>query len=336
MLIRENISLQPFNTFHIDVKARYFATFANGDELTEIPVPASGHSPLIVGGGSNILFTRDYDGLVLKNEIPGIAEVHEDAAYVYVKAGAGETWHQFVLYCISRGWGGAENLSLIPGSVGASPIQNIGAYGVELEDIFWCLEAFHIPDKKVVTFTKSDCAFGYRDSVFKQKYKGQFIILNVTYRLSKKPVLNTRYGIIERELLNAGVTVPTIKDVSAAVIRIRSSKLPDPAVTGNAGSFFKNPVVSLDKYQWLESRFPGIIAYASGEGKMKLAAGWMIEQCGWKGQRKGDAGCHDQQALVLVNYGHATGDEIFRLSEEIIASVSKKFDVVLEREVNIV
>jgi len=339
MQILENISLRPYNTFGMDVKARYFSLFSSEDELTEIltsglPSPAS--RLLILGGGSNILFTGDFDGLVLKNGIGGITELHEDGGYVYVKAGAGENWHRFVMYCIGRGWGGVENLSLIPGNVGAAPMQNIGAYGTELTDVFLDLEAFHLREKKRVTFTHSDCAFGYRESVFKNKYQGRFVILNVTFRLRKKPVINTRYGAIEQELERMGVKELSIKAVSDAVIRIRSSKLPDPEKIGNAGSFFKNPSVSVEQYNQLKTSFEQLIAYKNPDGSMKLAAGWLIEQCGWKGFRRGDAGCHEQQALVLVNHGQATGKEIYNLSEEILQSVQEKFGVTLEREVNVI
>ena len=279
--------------------------------------------------------TKDFDGLVLKNEITGIKVIHEDNDYVFVKAGAGENWHQFVLYCIQRNWAGVENLSLIPGNVGASPIQNIGAYGVELEDVFWDLEAYHINEKKLVTFTSNDCAFGYRDSVFKNDLKDQLVILNVTFKLHKKPVFHTSYGEIEQELEKMGVKELTIKAISDAVIRVRTSKLPDPAKIGNAGSFFKNPEISQDQYLELMEKFPAVSAHPLINGNVKLAAAWLIEQCGWKGFRLGDAGCHADQALVLVNYGHAKGDEIYNLSEEILQSVNEKFDITLEREVNI-
>ncbi len=342
MTILENISLKPFCSFGIEARARYFASFANRDELQAILSRSTAGAVYILGGGSNLLFTRDFDGLVLKNEIIGIEELHEDNEYVYIRAGAGQNWHQFVLYCIERNWAGLENLSLIPGNVGASPMQNIGAYGVELEDIFWDLEAWHIKDRKLVTFTRNDCGFGYRDSVFKQKFKDQFVILNVTYQLRKKPRFNTSYGAIEQELEKMGVKELSIKSISDAVIRIRSSKLPDPKLTGNAGSFFKNPSVSAEKFDQLRMHFPGIVAYPNADGSFKLAAGWLIEQTGpipgvsWKGFRRGDAGCHDKQALVLVNYGQATGMEIFNLSEEIILSVRLKYGVDLEREVNII
>lgn len=342
MIIRENISLRSFCSFGIEARARYFASFNNSDELQSLLYEAPSRPLLILGGGSNLLFTRDFDGLVLKNEIKGITELHEDEDYVYVKAGAGENWHQFVLYCINRNWAGLENLSLIPGNVGASPMQNIGAYGKEVEDIFWDLEAWHIKEQRLVTFTKSDCGFGYRESVFKGKYKGQFVILNVTFRLRKKPRFNTSYGAIEQELEKMGVKELSIKAISEAVIRIRSSKLPDPQVIGNAGSFFKNPSVNEEKHALLKEQFPDLVAYPNADGTFKLAAGWLIEQSGpapgisWKGYRRGDAGCHERQALVLVNYGKARGNEIFQLSEEILQSVIQKYGVILEREVNII
>jgi len=335
MQIHEGFSLVPYNTFRIDVKARYFSTFLNIDELSELTTQFSQLTNLVLGGGSNILFTKDYDGAILKNEIKGIELQHEDADHVYVKVGAGENWHQFVLHCIHHNWAGVENLSLIPGNIGASPIQNIGAYGVELDDVFWSLEAFHLSEKKIHTFTATDCEFGYRDSVFKNRYKNEFAILSVTFQLKKKPIYHIGYGAITEELEKMGVKDLSIKAVSQAVINIRSSKLPDPQKIANAGSFFKNPEVATEKYEALKLQFPNIVAYPLAKGSVKLAAGWMIEQCGWKGYRKGDAGCHAKQALVLVNYGNATGKEIYDLSEEILQSVKNKFDVFLEREVNI-
>jgi len=336
MQIHEAFSLLPYNTFRIDVKARYFSTFSNTDELSELTTHDSRLTTLILGGGSNILFTKDHDGAVLKNEIKGIELQHEDADHVYVKVGAGENWHQFVLHCIDHNWAGIENLSLIPGNVGASPIQNIGAYGVELDDVFWSLEAFHLSERKIHTFTATDCEFGYRDSVFKNRYKNEFAILSVTFQLKKKPIYHIGYGAITEELEKMGVKDLSIKAVSQAVINIRSSKLPDPQKIPNAGSFFKNPEVPTEKYEALKLEFPNIVAYPLAKGSVKLAAGWMIEQCGWKGYRKGDAGCHAKQALVLVNYGHAKGKEIYDLSEEILQSVKEKFGVLLEREVNVV
>jgi UDP-N-acetylmuramate dehydrogenase len=342
MEIQENISLKHFNTFGIDVSAKYFAQFNSVNELHELlefnqrPTTNEKRPTLILGGGSNILFTKDFDGLVLKNEMLGIKEIKEDEHHVYVQVGAGVNWHHFVLHCISNGWAGIENLSLIPGNVGASPMQNIGAYGVEIKDVFYSLEAFHIRDKRIVNFSLNDCEFGYRDSVFKRKFKSEFVITDVTYRLNRIPQFNTSYGAIEQELEKMGVKELSIQAISQAVINIRSSKLPDPAVIGNAGSFFKNPEISSSQFAVLSSQHPGIVGYPLPNGNVKLAAGWLIEQCGWKGYRKGDAGCHEKQALVLENYGNAKGSEIFNLSEEILQSVKEKFGVGLEREVNII
>jgi len=335
MQIQENISLKAFNTFGINAVAKFFATFSDTATLSVL-VQNAPFSPLILGGGSNILFTGNYDGLVLKNEIKGIEKINEDDEFVYVKAGAGENWHQFVLHCIRHNWGGVENLSLIPGNIGASPMQNIGAYGVEIKEVFFGLEAFHLNDKAIVQFGLADCGFGYRESVFKTKYKDQFAILSVTFKLRKSPVFNTSYGAIEQELDKAGVKDLSVKAISDAVIRIRSAKLPDPAVIGNAGSFFKNPVISNHRFRSLKTGFPGIVGYPLEDGSAKLAAGWLIEQCGWKGFRKGDAGCHAKQALVLVNYGNASGKDIYDLSTAILESVNEKFGVQLEREVNII
>ncbi len=340
--MQENISLKPYNTFGIDAIARYFAIFNDTDELKELVTHYSKPETIVLGGGSNILFTKNYDGLVLKNEIAGIKVLHEDPAYVYVKVGAGENWHSFVMHCIDLHWAGVENLSLIPGCVGASPMQNIGAYGVELSSVFLSLEAFHLHEKKLVTFTTGDCEFGYRESVFKNKFKEQFVILNVTFRLKKHPVFHTSYGAIEQELERMGVKELSIQAISDAVINIRSSKLPDSKVIGNAGSFFKNPSVTKEKFQLLNSKFPGIIGHENADGSVKLAAGWLIEHCGpennksWKGYRIGDAGCHEQQALVLVNYGNAMGKEIYELGVMISQSVKNKFDIDLETEVNII
>ena len=335
MQFHENFSLRSYNTFAIDAKARLFNEFSSVEELEEYLMLYSSYPAFILGGGSNVLFTKDYEGVVLKNEIKGIEVQHEDAEHVYVKVGAGENWHQFVLHCINHNLAGIENLSLIPGNVGASPIQNIGAYGVELENVFWSLEAFHLGERRIHTFTTADCEFGYRDSIFKNNYKDQFAILSVTFQLRKKPIFHVSYGAITEELEKMGVKDLSIKAVSQAVINIRSSKLPDPKEIPNAGSFFKNPEVPIAKYEELKVKFPGIVAYPVTKMTMKLAAGWMIEQCGWKGYRRGDAGCHAKQALVLVNYGNANGEEVYKLSEEILQSVKNKFGVTLEREVNI-
>ena len=335
MLVLENISLKKLNTFGIDVSAKYFAGFNSVEQLHEF-LELNEQQTLILGGGSNILFTKNFDGLVLKNDIPGIKTIKEDEYYVYVKVGAGENWHQFVLHCIKNNWAGVENLSLIPGNVGASPMQNIGAYGVEIKDVFYSLEAFHLKEKKVVEFSVNDCEFGYRESGFKRKLKGEFVITSVVYRLNKIPVFNTSYGAIGQELEKMGVQQFSIKAISDAVINIRLSKLPDPQKIGNAGSFFKNPYISAADFQQLKERFPKIVGYVQENGDFKLAAGWLIEYCGWKGFRRGDAGCHAWQSLVLVNYGNAKGNEIYDLSEEILQSVKERFGVTLEREVNIV
>lgn len=337
MQIRENISLRPYNTFGIDAKAKQFAAFRSIEELKELldKKHLTGSRRLVLGGGSNILLTDDYHGLVLKNGIMGIEVVKEDGDHIYVKAGAGENWHRFVMHCVENDYAGMENLSLIPGNVGASPMQNIGAYGVEVKDVFHELEACHVEDGTLHRFSAEGCAFGYRESVFKRKYKDQFIITSVTYRLSRHPQFNISYGAIKEELERMGVQDLSIRAISDAVIRIRSSKLPDPKETGNAGSFFKNPLIPNEQFVSLKEMFPNIVAFPAGD-QTKLAAGWLIEQCGWKGFRRGDAGCYPKQALVLVNYGNATGREVYALSEEIIASVKDKFGVELEREVNVV
>jgi len=336
MQVQPNFSLRPYNSFGIDAKAKYFSTFSDIDQLKELTTDDSRLTTFILGGGSNILFTKDFDGYVLKNNIRGIAKINEDDEYVYVKAGAGENWHQFVLFCIENNWQGIENLSLIPGNVGASPMQNIGAYGAEIREVFLELNAFHLHEKHNQKFNLADCQFGYRDSVFKRQYKDQFVILDVTYRLNKNPRYNTSYGAVEKELERMKVTDLGIAAISQAIINIRTSKLPDPSVIGNAGSFFKNPSISKEKFETLGTEFQNIVGHENSDGTIKLAAGWLIEQCGWKGFRKGDAGCYEKQALVLVNYGNATGGEIYDLSEEIRESVFNKFGVELEREVNIV
>ena len=339
MQIQENISLRSYNTFGINAMAKYFACFASTEELKELLSYSklTVQSPkLILGGGSNILFTKDFDGLILKNELKGIELTKEDEIYYYVKAHAGENWHGFVMYCINNNYAGVENLSLIPGNVGAGPMQNIGAYGVEIKDVFEELEAYNIAENSIVKFSANDCEFGYRESIFKRKYKNAFVILSVTFRLRKQPVFNTSYGAIEQELETMNTNQLSIRAISQAVINIRSSKLPDPKIIGNAGSFFKNPTIINKHFIDLKTEFPNIIGYAFGEQHTKVAAGWLIEQCGWKGYRQGDAGCHAKQALVLVNYGNAKGAEVLELSQKIIESVQQKFGIELEREVNIV
>lgn len=343
--ISENFSLKKHNTFGIEARARYFIEISQPGEISEfLQNDRLKHLPLfILGGGSNVLLTKDFNGVVLKINIPGKAIQKEDENFVYLKAGAGENWHNLVLFCLEKNWGGAENLSLIPGSVGAAPMQNIGAYGTEFKDVFFELEAVMTDSGKIKKFSKEECHFGYRESVFKNELKGKCIIVSVTLKLKKEPVLNTSYGAIEQELKVMNVTSPGIKDVSEAVCRIRKSKLPDPAEIGNAGSFFKNPIVPKEKYETLKARFEGLVAYPSPptplhkEGESwKLAAGWLIENAGWKGKRIGDCGVHRNQALVLVNYGNASGDDLLNLSQKIIEDIKEKYDVELEREVNVV
>lgn len=338
LTIAENISLKELNTFGIDASAHYLATCSTVEEYREL-LSWKGfekNKKLILGGGSNILFTQDFDGLVIKNGFKGKEIVEQTDENIYVKVGAGENWHQFVLYCVENGYGGIENLSLIPGNVGASPMQNIGAYGVEIKDVFQELEAIELNSGEIVKFTGPECNFGYRESVFKNKEKDKFIISSVTYRLNKKPTFNTSYGAIEQELENMGVEDLSIAAISQAVINIRSSKLPNPKEIGNAGSFFKNPVVPNTKVEELIKEYPNMPSYSVDEGNTKLAAGWLIEQCGWKGKRIENYGVHAKQALVLVNYGGAKGSAIWELSEDIKQSVVNKFGVQLEREVNII
>jgi len=336
MQLKQNISLQPYHTFRTAVFAKEFATFSTLEQLAALLDYAKQQPTLILGGGSNILFTKNFDGLVLKNELKGITLIKEDTDYYYVKAAAGEVWHQFVLYCIEKQYNGIENLSLIPGLVGASPIQNIGAYGVEIKDIFYALSAYHIKEKKIVNFTLQDCAFGYRESVFKGKYKNQFVITDVTFRLSKQPTFNISYGAIEQALQNMQITTLSAKAISDAVIHIRSSKLPNPHELPNAGSFFKNPVISNTQFEEIKKEHTTLTGYQEDNELIKISAAWLIEKCGWKGYRKNDVGCHSKQALVLVNYGNATGKEIVDFSEDIINDVNNKFNITLQREVNII
>ena len=336
MQISQSISLKPYNSFGIDVKARYFAAFQSLETLqallSESRLPTQ--KRLVLGGGSNVLFTSDFDGLVLRNEIPGISLEGADSDAYFVRVGAGVNWHAFVLDCIRNNRSGVENLSLIPGSVGASPMQNIGAYGVEVQEVVHNVEAWHINDKVLVQFDRTACGFGYRESVFKRQFRNQFVITHVTFRLPRKPVYHTAYGAIQQQLASMQVTELSIAAIAQAIIHIRTSKLPDPRVVGNAGSFFKNPVVTAHMHNELQQLFPNMVSFMQPDGTYKLAAGWLIEQCGWKGYRKGDAGCHENQALVLVNYGAAQGSEIWELSQEIAASVKARFGVQLEPEVN--
>lgn len=332
----KQVSLLPFNTFRIDAKANLFADIKSESDL--ISLFEQGLIPfqpmLILGGGSNILFTGDFKGLVLKVSIPGIT-VQELPDQVRVTAGAGVVWNDLVTFAVGKNLGGLENLSLIPGTVGAAPVQNIGAYGVELKDTFYSCRAFDLGKGEFHTFFNADCNFSYRESIFKQELKGKYLITQVTFVLHKNATVNTQYGAISQELMARGIVRPTIKNVSDVVSSIRVSKLPDPSTIGNAGSFFKNPVVKKELFDRLVARFPDIVNYPAGSGKVKLAAGWLIEQCGFKGRVAGHTGTWKNQALVIVNHGGATGEEVYNFSEEIIESVNKKFGIRLTREVNI-
>lgn len=338
MTIEHNTDLSSFNTFGIAARAAAFARFGSADELRGLLAhpDLEGMPRLILGGGSNVLFTRDWPGVVLLNDVRGIQRIAEDEDTVIVRAGAGELWHALVMHAVEHGWGGIENMSLIPGRVGAGPMQNIGAYGVELKDVFDHLEAFRIADGAVVRFDAAQCRFGYRESFFKREGRDQYVILHVALRLRKRATVNVGYGSLKQELTRRGISEPTIKDVSDAVIAIRSSKLPDPRVLGNAGSFFKNPVVEEAFAQALKQRIPDLITFPAEPGHVKLAAGQLIEKAGWKGRRIGAAGVHKDQALVLVNHGGATGQEVFDLSSRVLESIKEQYGVELEREVNII
>src|ERR1700739_979845 len=339
MKFHENFPLKDITTFHAKVFAKDYTEFSSVAELKEILSSELVKTKpfMILGGGSNVLFTGDCNGIIIRNAIKGIEIIKEEGNDIYIRANGGEKWHDFVLYCVSHNYGGVENLSLIPGTVGAGPIQNIGAYGVELKDTLHEVDALNIKTLQVEKFSNADCKFGYRESIFKGEQKGKYVILAVTLKLNKNPKkINASYGTISKELESMGVTNPTIADVSKAVINIRSSKLPDPEKLGNAGSFFKNPVIANASFEKLKSQFPEIVSFPAHDGHTKLAAGWLIEQCGWKGKRIGDAGVHKDQALVLVNYGDATGKEIYDLSTQVIKSVEEKFGVILEREVNMI
>lgn len=330
-----NYSLKALNTFGVEAKAAFFKRITSTELLKKCL--SQNDSPLfILGGGSNLLLTQDIEKLVLKNEILGCTIESKTQSHAIVKVGGGENWHTFTQWCIQQNLGGIENLSLIPGTVGAAPIQNIGAYGVELQDVFKKLEAVELQTGKLITFHREDCQFGYRDSIFKNNLKGQYFISHIYLELStKKHQLNTSYGAINQELEQKNITRPTIKDISEAVIAIRSSKLPDPARLGNSGSFFKNPVIPESHFKALQKEFPDIVFYPQGNDQVKVPAGWLIERCGWKGKRVGNTGCYQHQALVIVNYGGASGQEILDLAQRIIESVERQFGIVLSPEVNI-
>ena len=336
MNLLRNLSLKPYNTFGIDVAAEYFVELTNTDALGEISddpsLPQERHA---LGGGSNILLSKPVKGLVIHDALKGIQLLVEDTDHVWLQVAAGEVWHDFVMYAISNGWAGIENLALIPGTVGAAPIQNIGAYGVEAKETIESVEAWHWDEKTFVTYRSSECHFGYRDSIFKTDLKDKVYITSVVFKLNKKAAYNTSYGPIAQELQRMNIHELSIKAIADAVIAIRSSKLPDPKKIGNSGSFFKNPAISADHFELLQTNYPDIPCYPFNDTMVKVPAGWLIEKCGWKGYRKGDTGVHEKQALVIVNYGHATGDELWQLSEEILQSVKQRFGIILEREVQV-
>jgi len=332
----QNQSLKSFNTFGFDVVALQYLPIESPEDL---PVLFQAESfkkqPFgILGGGSNITFTQDFQGLLLHNKILGKKIIDQSNDTILVEFGGGENWHETVLYTLENGWGGLENLSLIPGTVGACPIQNIGAYGVEIKDCFHSLTAFHIPSGEFHVLNKEACGFGYRDSVFKREKKGQYFITAVQFRLSTHPEIRTQYGDIQATLDGWGIAEPSIRDISNAVIHIRQSKLPNPAEIGNCGSFFKNPVVSSDIIPALLAQYPDLKTFPAGEGFTKVPAGWLIEKGGWKGYRRDNIGVHAKQALVLVNYGGGTGAQIIALAKEIQADIFQKFGIELEMEVN--
>lgn len=338
MIIQENVSLRPYNTFGFDATARHFVSITSPSQLQELLRDSRWKSlpKWVLGGGSNVLLTQDVEALVMHISIKGIEQIRADEHHIWLRVGAGENWHEFVLYCVANGYAGVENLSLIPGTVGAAPMQNIGAYGVEIRDVFEELQAVEIATGQVHTFDCPACAFGYRESVFKRALKDQYIITSVTFRLQKKPTFHVTYGDIQKTLEAMQVQELSLRAISDAVIHIRQSKLPDPAKIGNAGSFFKNPEISRSKFEALKAQYPTLPGYPINDETVKVPAGWLIEQAGWKGHREGPVGVHDRQALVLVHHGGGTGLQIKELAGKVQASVEEKFGVKLSPEVNFI
>lgn len=337
MQIKHNFSLKNYNTFGIEAKAKSFVEVGNTAELAQILKEHQNEKLFILGGGSNMLLTQDIDALVIYVNLKGKNILKEDDDFVWVQGNAGENWHEFVLWNLEQNFGGIENMSLIPGNVGTTPIQNIGAYGAEIKDTMISCEAMHIKTQEIVTFTNAECKFGYRESIFKNEAKNQYVITSVVFKLTKKNhKINTSYGAIDGELAKHNISNPTIQDVSKAVIAIRQSKLPDPKELGNSGSFFKNPIVPKEVYEKAHAQFPDMPHYTVGENEVKVPAGWLIEQAGFKGKRFGDAGVHTLQALVLVNYGNATGQEILNVSKDIQKTILEKYGIAIEAEVNII
>lgn len=336
--VQHDVELRPFNTLGVHARARYFVSIRSVGQLRQVlrNDKINKHDMLVLGGGSNILFAGDYDGLILHIAIKGKSVLKETERHIWLEIGGGENWHDTVRHAVQKGWGGVENLSLIPGTAGAAPIQNIGAYGAELADVFEWLEAVKIDTAENHTFNKEECRFGYRDSIFKQELKGQFIITRVVVKLDKQPSLNTSYGAIRTEIEKRGIDKPTVQDISDIVIDIRNSKLPDPDTLGNAGSFFKNPIIETERFNRLKNSFPEMPGYPVNEQNTKVPAGWLIEKAGWKGKVVGNTGTYRQQALVIVNHGGATPDEIIMLAGRIQESVKDQFGIDLVPEVNII
>ena len=338
MKLLQNISLKDLNTFGVEVKAKYFIEVISEDELIEV---LSHHKikqekKIVLGGGSNILFTKDFDGLVIKDSISGISIVEEDDQNVIIKSGAGVVWNDLVKFCVDRNYGGIENLTFIPGSVGAAPVQNIGAYGQEIADTFHSLEGFYLDNLQKKIFSKDECKYSYRTSIFKTKLKNKFLITSIKLRLSKNFVPNTSYKTLNDFLQKAGIKNPSIKEMSSSVTEIRKSRLPDPVIIGNAGSFFKNPEVNFETIEKLKMKYPDIKSFSFETDKIKLSAGWLIEKCGWKGKRIGDVGTAPDHALVICNFGNATGSEILELAMRIKEEVANNFGITLQEEVNII
>lgn len=337
-LVEQHVDLAPFNTLQVQADAAYFARVQTKADLISLVKDSkwNAKSKFILGGGSNVLFVGNFDGLIIHLAIKGKEIIEETPDYLKLKVGAGENWHEIVRYCVQKGWGGIENLSLIPGTVGAAPIQNIGAYGVELKDVFESLTAIELSTGKERTFNGAQCQFGYRDSIFKQELKGRFVVTDVTLRLQKQPKLNTSYGAIQQKLDEKNINEPTIKDISDVVIEIRNSKLPNPTELANAGSFFKNPMVTNSIFKKLSEEYAELPGYPVDEKHTKVPAGWLIEEAGWKGKVVGNVGTYRQQALVIVNHGGASGEEILELAKKIQQAVLQQFDIELVPEVNIV
>lgn len=337
MEIKHNFSLKNYNTFGIEAKAKSFVEVNTKEELAQILKEHRNEKLFILGGGSNMLLTQDIDALVIYVNLKGKKILQEDADFVWVEGNAGENWHEFVVWNLEHDFGGIENMSLIPGNVGTTPIQNIGAYGAEIKDTFVSCEAMRKDTQEIITFTNEECKFGYRESIFKNEAKDQYVIISVVFKLTKRNhKINTSYGAIDGELAKQNITLPTIQEVSNAVIAIRRSKLPDPTELGNSGSFFKNPIVAKEEYEKAHAKFPDMPHYTISETEVKVPAGWLIEQAGFKGKRFGDAGIHALQALVLVNYGNATGQEILNVSKDIQKTILEKYGIAIEAEVNII